>query len=104
MLTTAPVVAGLLHDGGVFHRTPKYRIETAGDAWKGNQYGLQRDVTFYVETLFAIYFVVCFALAVHLKMWLSIPFLYLFLHGYVHMFLLGVGPLFRRPGLRSTST
>ncbi len=94
------VVSGLLRDGGEFHRTPKYRIEGRGDGWAGKAYRLPRDATFWVETLLAFYFVACFALAIELEMWLSIPFLYLFLHGYVHMFLLGVAPMVKRPALR----
>ena len=92
------VVSGFFSDGGVFHRTPKYRIEGRRDGWAGKHYSLPHDVTFYIEAFFAFYFVACFILAVHLEMWLSIPFLYLFLHGYGHMFLMGIGPLLpRRP-------
>ncbi len=94
------VVSGLVSDGGVFHRTPKYRIEGRRDGWSGKHYRLPRDMTFYLETFFAFYFVACFIAAVRLEMWLSIPFLYLFLHGYWHMFLLGIGPLFPRRRLR----
>ncbi len=93
------VLSGLVRDGGVFHRTPKYCIEQRGDGWAGKTYRLPYDVTFLLETLLAGYFVVCLVMAVHLEMWLSIPFLYLFLQGYLHMFLLGIGPLLRRPRL-----
>ncbi len=93
------VLSGLVHDGGVFHRTPKYCIEQRDDGWAGKKYRLSYDVTFLLEALLAAYFVVCLVMAVHLEMWLSIPFLYLFLQGYVHMFLLGIGPLLRRPRL-----
>ena len=87
------MLAGLFKDGGVFHRTPKYNIEGRGDGWAGKQYSLPHDVTFYLEAFFAFYFIACFIVAVRLEMWLSIPFLYLFLHGYVHMFLMGLAPL-----------
>jgi len=96
------VVSGFFQDGGVFHRTPKYSIEEAGDGWAGKRYRLKYDVTFFVEAALAIYFVACFAMAIQLEMWLSIPFLYLFMHGYLHMFLLGLGPLLRRTALRAT--
>ena len=94
------VLAGLFKDGGVFHRTPKYRIEGRGDGWAGKHYRLPRDVTFYLEAFFAFYFVACFVAAVRLEMWLSIPFLYLFLHGYWHMFLMGLRPLLPRRSAR----
>jgi len=94
------VLSGLLRDGGVFHRTPKYRIEDQGDGWTGKKYRLPYDATFIVETFLAFYFLACVIVAVQLEMWLSLPFLYLFLHGYFHMFLLGIGPILRRPRLR----
>ena len=95
------VLSGLLSDGGVFHRTPKYRIEGRRDGWAGKHYRLPHDATFYLEAFFAFYFVACFIAAVQLEMWLSIPFLYLFLHGYWHMFMMGLGPLLPRRRLRA---
>jgi cellulose synthase/poly-beta-1,6-N-acetylglucosamine synthase-like glycosyltransferase len=90
------VLEGLFLDGGVFHRTPKLNIEGRNGGWTNTSYTLNRNLSFYIETFLALYFVVCFALAVHFEMWLSIPFLYLFLHGYTHMFLLGVLPRWRQ--------
>ena len=58
----------------------------------GKSYRLPKGLSFYVEGLLALYFVGCFATAIHWEMWLSMPFLYLFLHGYVHIFLLGLLP------------
>ncbi|MCP5114424.1 MAG: glycosyltransferase [bacterium] len=95
------VVSGFFQDGGVFHRTPKYCIEQQGDGWAGKKYRLPYDITFYIESFLAFYFVICFGVAIELEMWLSMPFLYLFLHGYVHMFLLGVAPLMRGRRLRA---
>ncbi len=86
------VLAGLLQDGGVFQRTPKYRIEVPGDGWRGKRYRVPRDLSLALEGTLAIYFVVCFALAWKLEMWPSLFFLYLFLHGYCYMFLLSVLP------------
>ncbi len=94
------VLSGLVSDGGVFHRTPKYRIEGGRGGWAGKHYRLPHDMTFYLEAFFAFYFVACFIAAVRLEMWLSIPFLYLFLHGYWHMFLMGVRPFLPRRRLR----
>jgi hypothetical protein len=91
------VLAGLARGAGVFHRTPKYRLEgTAGD-WAGKRYGLRKRLSFYVEALLALYSLACFAAAIRLEMWYSMPFLYLFLHGYVYMVLLGLAP---RLGMR----
>ena len=84
------VLQGLFQDGGVFHRTPKYRIEGQSGGWTNKTYRLGRKLSFYLESLLALYFVVCCVLAVHFEMWLSIPFLYLFLHGYTYMLFLGL--------------
>ncbi len=95
------VLEGLWQRGGIFYRTPKYRIEGQAGGWSGKRYGLGKDLSFYLELLLAIYFAVCFVLAFRFEMWLSIPFLYLFLHGYWHMTLLGLAP--RRPSVRKSS-
>jgi cellulose synthase/poly-beta-1,6-N-acetylglucosamine synthase-like glycosyltransferase len=92
------VVSGILRRGGVFERTPKYRIENRRDGWRGKRYRVAHDSTVLVEGLLAVYFTCCFAMAVRLRMWPSLPFLYLFLQGHAYMFLLSVLPArrFRR--------
>jgi len=86
------VVSGLFRRGGVFHRTPKYRIEGAAGSWAGKSYRLGRRASFWVEAALAVYFMACLYLAVDHEMWLSLPFLLLFLHGYGYMTLLGLAP------------
>lgn len=90
------VLTGLWQNGGVFHRTPKYNLEGQQGTWGSKKYLLPKNLSFFIEAALAIYFVGCFALAIYLKMWLSLPFLYLFLHGYTHMFLLGLSSGRRR--------
>lgn len=89
---TRAVWAGLWQDGGVFHRTPKYNIESVRDGWTDKVYTLRKNLSFYIEAAFALYFIFCFVAAVYLKMWLSVPFLWLFLQGYVYMTWLGLAP------------
>ena len=79
------VLSGLLHDGGEFQRTPKYRIEGPTDAWLGKRYQACRTGTAIFEAFLAGYMILCFTLACGLRMWFSLPFLYLFLHGYCYM-------------------
>ena len=77
---------GLWQDGGVFHRTPK-----AGEAKTGpSVYRLRANLSFVLEAVLAVYFIACFSLAIHFHMWLSIPFLWLFLQGFVYMTWLGI--------------
>ena len=97
------VLAGLWRDGGVFHRTPKFRIEGKIGGWTGKSYLLRKSPSFYVEAFLAFYFAACFVMAFELEMWLSVPFLYLFLHGYTYMFLLGIAPLERRKRLQAAT-
>jgi cellulose synthase/poly-beta-1,6-N-acetylglucosamine synthase-like glycosyltransferase len=91
------VISGFFRDGGVFYRTPKYSIEGKGDEWSDKSYLLGQGLSFYVEGFLTLYFIGCFAAAIYWEMWLSMPFLYLFLHGYIHIFLLGITQRLRRP-------
>ena len=79
------VVSGFFQDGGVFHRTPKRGAEK-----RQHQYRLPRRLSFIIEGLLALYFLGCFAFASGLGMWHSLPFIYLFLQGYTHVFALSV--------------
>ena len=86
------VVSGLIHRGGVFERTPKYRIEETYDDWRSKRYRAATNLSVEVERALAVYFSGCFVLAWQLEMWWSLPFLYLFLQGYVYMALLSAVP------------
>jgi cellulose synthase/poly-beta-1,6-N-acetylglucosamine synthase-like glycosyltransferase len=86
---SAAVVAGVVVRGGTFQRTPKY----AGAAPARRIYRHGRRLSFWAAGVLAIYFAACFVAAVALRLWLSLPFLYLFLQGYGYLFLLGLfGP------------
>ena len=90
------VVSGLLHRGGTFHRTPKYRIEQRGQDWLSKRYRAGSDPTRLIEGCLALYFAACCIYAFERGMWMSIPFLYLFVQGYAYMFLLSVFPALSR--------
>ncbi|MCZ6506698.1 MAG: glycosyltransferase, partial [Acidobacteria bacterium] len=85
---TRAVIEGLYQSGGVFERTPKYRIEGKGDGWSRKVYRARPDLSVLVEGLFAGYFTLSVVVAWLLGMWSALPFLYLFLHGYWYIFLL----------------
>ncbi len=86
------VIQGLLENGGVFERTPKYSIEAGQDGWQGKRYKVRRNLAFMIEVTLAVYFIFCVVMACKLQMWLSLPFLYLFLQGYCYMTLLSLLP------------
>ena len=89
---TQAVLSGLLRWGGEFQRTPKYRIETAGDSWRHKHYRVNGNFSTQIERALAVYSAGCFVLAWQLEMWFSLPFLYLFLHGFTYMALLSFAP------------
>ncbi len=55
-------------------------------------YGRGRRLSFWIEGALAAYFAACCLTAIALGMWLSLPFLYLFLQGYGYLFLLALRP------------
>src|SRR6185295_621372 len=86
------VISGLFKNGGTFHRTPKYQIERAGQEWRHKIYRPGASRLWWLEGVFALYFLGCTLWAFRAGMWMSIPFLYLFLQGFSYMFLLSVLP------------
>ena len=93
---TRAVLSGLRERGGVFHRTPKYRIEGRAGDWKSKRYLRPTDRSLAVEGLLATYLAACFTAAVLWQMWACLPFLSLFLYGYVYMTFLGLAPVAAR--------
>src|SRR5579863_43116 len=86
------VLSGLVQRGGVFHRTPKYRIESSGQDWRRKRYRAGISSSFAVEAVLAAYFTLCTIFAAMTGMWMSVPFLLLFVQGYGYMALLSVVP------------
>ncbi|HRC83990.1 MAG TPA: glycosyltransferase [Thermoanaerobaculia bacterium] len=94
------VLAGLVRRGGVFERTPKYALARRGEEWQSKRYQSRSGVTLWLEGLFALYFLGVTGTSALTGMWLSLPFLYLFLQGYCYIFLLSLLPNLRaRRGL-----
>jgi cellulose synthase/poly-beta-1,6-N-acetylglucosamine synthase-like glycosyltransferase len=89
------VLSGMLHRGGTFHRTPKYRIESRGQDWLGKRYRAVLSPSVALELVLALYFIGCTVYAAVQGMYMSIPFLLLFVHGYTYMALLGLLPSLR---------
>lgn len=91
---TRAVLSGFRERGGVFHRTPKYRIEDQADEWQAKRYRRPLDISLALEISMALYFSACLGLAFYWHMWLCIPIIYLFLHGFLYISLLSLA----RPG------
>ncbi|HVR28293.1 MAG TPA: glycosyltransferase [Thermoanaerobaculia bacterium] len=76
------VLSGLLARGGVFVRTPKYRDAERPARRRVVRYRAAASPTLALEAAFALYFLGATLAAAGLGMWLAVPFLALFLHGY----------------------
>ncbi len=84
-------VSGLRRRGGVFERTPKIGLEaSSAGAAADRRYRVDRDPMLASEGILAGYLALCCAAAVASGMWLALPFLGLFLHGYSAMFVLSL--------------
>jgi cellulose synthase/poly-beta-1,6-N-acetylglucosamine synthase-like glycosyltransferase len=84
------VLEGLKKEVGVFERTPKYRIENRGDRWQTKRYRAGSNLWVVLEGVLALWFAIACGLAWRMGMWLSLPFLYLFLQGYSYIYLLSL--------------
>jgi cellulose synthase/poly-beta-1,6-N-acetylglucosamine synthase-like glycosyltransferase len=86
------VLSGLFQRGGTFHRTPKYKIEKRGEDWLGKRYRAGWSSSVLIELALAVYFGACTLYAAKRGMWISVPFLYLFVQGYAYMAALSLVP------------
>jgi cellulose synthase/poly-beta-1,6-N-acetylglucosamine synthase-like glycosyltransferase len=73
-----------------FVRTAKYRIESFRDLWKGKLYRSARKPSLFVELVLATYMVTGFAAIAWKEEWAALPYLGLFVVGYVYVFGLSV--------------
>jgi cellulose synthase/poly-beta-1,6-N-acetylglucosamine synthase-like glycosyltransferase len=92
---TRAVLTGLFQDGGVFERTPKYRIEGRSGAWMRKRYQAPRDSSVVFEGLLAAFQALGIYYSIHLQLWTSLPFLILFFAGYSWILLLSLAPNLR---------
>lgn len=88
------VLEGLRREVGVFERTPKYCLdgprERHDSLGRNPGYHVTTDRSALVEGLLAAFLAGCFALAGATGMWETLPFLWLFLHGYSYMLYLSL--------------
>lgn len=80
--TTRAVWQGLTTWGGVFKRTPKFRLEGRGGKWNTNAYRLGPDWTVLGEIGLFVYAIVTASVAVWRGQYGALPFLALYVAGY----------------------
>jgi len=84
------VVEALVGYDTPFVRTAKYRIETLRDRWKGKLYRSARKPSFFVELVLAAYMIAGFGAIAWIGEWAALPYMGLFVAGYLYIFGLSV--------------
>lgn len=84
------VLEGLIGHESEFVRTPKHGVEKRGESWLKRKYRGAKDIVPFFEFLFALYFLVAIVVAVGGHHWAALPFLVLFLVGFVYVASLSV--------------
>jgi cellulose synthase/poly-beta-1,6-N-acetylglucosamine synthase-like glycosyltransferase len=69
-----------------FIRTPKYQVEKTNDeTWKRKKYKRKRGLLPLLELSFSLYFLLAILYAARMRMWGTVPFLFLFFFGFGYM-------------------
>ncbi len=79
------VLEGLFGDDITFVRTPKHGVSGAEGQWKKKKYKARWPVHSIIELLFGLYFVATIITAVITQSWITIPFLVLFMVGFLYV-------------------
>jgi hypothetical protein len=78
------VLEGLFGRASEFTRTPKYRIEGAGDDWKQKRYRGQLSFGPFVELVLGVYFTAMAVYAAAYGIWGTLPFIVIFQVGFLY--------------------
>lgn len=79
---TLAVLRGLTGRPGVFRRTPKFHLESRGDAWRDKPYALPLDCTVIGELAIAAYAMLTIAAAIGRGHMYAVPFMLLYVLGF----------------------
>jgi cellulose synthase/poly-beta-1,6-N-acetylglucosamine synthase-like glycosyltransferase len=79
------VTEALLGRDTPFVRTAKYRIESLKDRWKGKIYRSMRKPSFVIELVLSVYMCAALVTLVALRNWASLPYVTLFVTGYLYV-------------------
>jgi cellulose synthase/poly-beta-1,6-N-acetylglucosamine synthase-like glycosyltransferase len=84
------VIGGLFGKASEFARTPKYRIEGAGDDWKQKRYRGQISFGPFVELVLGLYFTAMAVYAAVYGIWGTLPFIVIFQAGFLYAALMSL--------------
>ncbi|HEX9652672.1 MAG TPA: glycosyltransferase family 2 protein, partial [bacterium] len=79
------VLEALFNFRSEFRRTPKYRIERAGDSWRQKSYRAEFNVQPLIELLFGCYFTLAAISLAKRGLFVSVPFFLLFQFGFIYL-------------------
>jgi cellulose synthase/poly-beta-1,6-N-acetylglucosamine synthase-like glycosyltransferase len=79
------VLEGLVGQESEFVRTPKHGVTSGEQTWTKKKYRVSKNVFSWIEFGFGLYFVATIALGVFIGAWASIPFLVLFMVGFLYV-------------------
>jgi cellulose synthase/poly-beta-1,6-N-acetylglucosamine synthase-like glycosyltransferase len=79
------VAEGLFGSESEFVRTPKHGVVRNEESWTKKKYKAGKNFYSLIEVLFGLYFVGTIAFAVYLGAWASIPFLLMFMFGFLYV-------------------
>lgn len=79
------VIEGLFGKDLEFVRTPKHNVQASADTWKKKKYHARFPIHSILEIAFGLYFVATIAMAVVTGSWINIPFLVLFMVGFLYV-------------------
>ncbi len=79
------VIEGVFGHETPFVRTAKHGVESNDGSWKKKKYHAKKGIVPLIELAFAAYFIFTIYIAVVGGHWVSIPFLLLFLFGYLYV-------------------
>jgi hypothetical protein len=79
------VVEGLFGGPSEFVRTPKHGVTRTEETWTKKKYKAGKNLYALLEFMFGLYFVGTIGLAVWIGAWASIPFLLLFMAGFLYV-------------------
>lgn len=87
---TLAIWQGLRNQGGVFLRTPKFRVETTADGWQRSAYRLPLDGTMLGELLLCLYALGAVGVAFAQGHWTLAAFLAIYVGGFGLMVVVGL--------------
>jgi hypothetical protein len=95
------VLEGFFTDDIEFKRTPKLGVDESGNGAKNQKaraYKVPKSLLTILEAAFAIYYLAAVVVAIYIRKWASVPFLWLFFSGFAYMSFMSLADvkIFRR--------